>query len=78
MMPDELSILPLNGNQDITPKSTYKNYIVSEINYTKNIREGNFPINLKLIKQHQLKTPAWWLNIKRVCTTKAIFVRVVI
>ena len=30
-----LSILPINGNQETTHESTYKNEIVSEINDTK-------------------------------------------
>ena len=30
---------------------------MSEINYTKNITEGTFPINFKLIEKHQQKDP---------------------
>ena len=53
-----LSIFPLNGNQDTTQKSTYKKEIVPEINYNEEIHEGNFPINLKLIRKNQWKNPS--------------------
>ena len=46
-----LSIIPFNRNQDTTQKPTYQQEIVSEINDIKEIHEGNFPINLKLIKK---------------------------
>ena len=42
---DAISRFPLNGNQETTQKSTYQREIVSEINDTKEILEGNFPIN---------------------------------
>ena len=45
-------MIPLNGNQETTDKSTYQQEIVSEINYTEEIPEGNFPINLKSIQKH--------------------------
>ena len=54
-MTDTLSIFPLYGNQETTQKSTYKKEIVTEINDTKEIPEGTFPISLKLTKQHQQK-----------------------
>ena len=40
-----LSILPSNGNKDTKQKSTDQQEILSEINDTKEIPEGNFPIN---------------------------------
>ena len=52
---ETLSIFPLDGNQETTLKSTYKKEIVSEINDTKEIPEGKFPVNLKWIKQQQRK-----------------------
>ena len=56
-MTDALLILTLNGNLETTQKSNYKKEIVSEINDTNKIPEGNFPINLKLIKQYQRTEP---------------------
>ena len=50
---ERLSRIPLNGNQETTQKSTYQQEIVSEINDIKEIPEGTFPINLKLIQKHQ-------------------------
>ena len=50
MVTDRLSRIPLNGNEDTTHKSTYQQEIVSEINDTEELPEGDFPINLKLIK----------------------------
>ena len=48
-----LSRLTLNSNQETTKNSTYQNGIFPEINDTKGIPEGNFPINLKLIVTYQ-------------------------
>ena len=53
MVTDALSRLTFNGNQETTHKSNYQQEIVSEINDTEEITEGYFPINLKLIQQHQ-------------------------
>ena len=39
---DALSMLPINVNQDTTHESTYKKYIVSEINNTKELPEITF------------------------------------
>ena len=55
MIADTLSRLPLNGNQYTRQKSTYKKEIMSEINDTEEILEGNFPINLNLIQKYQAK-----------------------
>ena len=44
-MADAPSTFPLNGNQETTHESTYKNEIVSEIKDTKGEPEGTFPIN---------------------------------
>ena len=52
---DALSIFLLNRNQATPKKSTHQKEIVSEINDNEEIREGRFPINLKLINQHQRK-----------------------
>ena len=46
---DALSRFPLNGNQETAQKSTYQQEIVSEINDIREISEGTFPINIKLI-----------------------------
>ena len=51
MVADGLSRISLNGNQETTQNSTYQQEILSEINDTKEIPEGTFPINLKLIKK---------------------------
>ena len=56
-MADTLSRLTLNGNQDTTHNSTYQQEIVSEINDTEEIPEGTYPIDLKLIQQHQQAEP---------------------
>ena len=45
MVADVLSILPLNGNQETTQKSTYKKEIVIEINDTKELTKGTFTIH---------------------------------
>ena len=55
---DALSRLPLNGNQNTTQRSTYHKEIVSEINDIKELPEGNFPINLKLIQKYQRSEPS--------------------
>ena len=39
-------------------KSNYKEEIVSEINDIEELPEGNFPINLKLIKKYQRTEPS--------------------
>ena len=44
---DALSRLPLNGSQETTQNSTYKKYIVPEINNNIEIPEGNLPINYR-------------------------------
>ena len=43
---DGLSIIPLNGNEETTQKSTYQQEIVSEINDIEEILESTFPMNL--------------------------------
>ena len=43
---DRLSKIPSYGNEETTQKSTFQQEIVSEINDTKEISEGTFPINL--------------------------------
>ena len=55
---DALSIFHLNQNKETTQKSTYKKEIVSEINDTEEIPEGNFHINLKLIDKYQWTEPS--------------------
>ena len=50
-----LSIFPINGNQKTTQESTNKKEIVSEINDTEEFPEVIFPINFKIINQHQRK-----------------------
>ena len=45
MVAEVLSILPLNGNQETTQKSTYKKEIVIEINDTKELTKGTFTIH---------------------------------
>ena len=55
---DALSIFTLNRNQETTQKSTYQQEIVSEINDIKDIPEGTFPINLKLIQKYQRSEPS--------------------
>ena len=54
---DAISILLLNGNQT-THNYTYQQEIVSEINNKEEIPEGNFPITLKFIQQHQRSEPS--------------------
>ena len=49
---DRLSRTPLNGNEENTQKSTYQQEILSKINDTEEMPEGNFPINLKLIQKY--------------------------
>ena len=44
-MADALSAFPINGNQEATHESTYKKYIMSEINDTEELPEGLFLIN---------------------------------
>ena len=56
----------MNGNQETTQNSTYKKGVWSEINDTKEILEGTFPINLKLIKEHQWKHPSLIAKYKEV------------
>ena len=56
-MEDALSSFRINGNQETTYESTYKKEILSEINYTQDLPEDIFPINLKLIDQYQRKDP---------------------
>ena len=63
-MADTLLILPLNGNQKNTNKSTYQQEIVSEINGTEEISQVNFPINLKWIQQHQWAEPSLMAKCK--------------
>ena len=57
MVADELKILSLNRNKKTTQKSTYQKEIVSEINDTEELSEGNFPINLKIIQKYQRREP---------------------
>ena len=49
--------MPLNGNQEATQKSTYKQEMVSEINDIEELPEGSFPINLILIAKYQQQEP---------------------
>ena len=57
-MTHEISIFPISGNQDTTRESTCKKEILSEINDTEELPEGDFPINLKLTDQYQRKYPS--------------------
>ena len=72
-MADAPSTLPLNVNQENTRKYSYKKEIVSEINDTKEISEVTFPINLKLIKQHQQKYLILMDKYKEVTYQKGTF-----
>ena len=45
ILADALSILPLNGNQETTHKSTYQQEILSKINEIEEIPEDNFLMN---------------------------------
>ena len=54
---DAFSILPINSNQKTTQESTHKKEIVSEINDSKGLTEGDFTINFKIINQYQQKDP---------------------
>ena len=56
-MAGTISRLSISRNQETTHESTYKSLIVSEINETKELSEGIFPINLKSIDQYQCKYP---------------------
>ena len=55
---DRLSRTPLNGNEENTQKSTYQQEILSKINDTEEMPEGNFLINLKLIQKYQRLEPS--------------------
>ena len=55
---DALSMIPLNGNQETTQKSTYQKEVFSETNDIKALPEGTFPINLKLIQKQQRLEPS--------------------
>ena len=55
---DALSRLPLYGNQETTQKSNHQKEIMLEINYTEELPEGMFPINLKLIQKYQWAEPS--------------------
>ena len=55
---DGLSRIPLNGNGDTTKKSTHQKEKVLAINDIKEIPEGIFPINLKLIQLYQQLEPS--------------------
>ena len=46
---------------------------MSEINDTEEIHEGNFPINLKFIKQHQRKHPRLFSKYKEGAYKKGYF-----
>ena len=48
----------MNRNQETTEESNYKKKLLSEINNTKELFEGFFPINLKTIDQYQHKHPS--------------------
>ena len=52
-----LSIFSLNRNNETTQESTYKNDVVSEINDIKEISQGTFPFNLKLVEKYQQTEP---------------------
>ena len=52
-----LSRIPLKGNQEAKQKSAYQKEIVSEINDIKELPEGTFLINLKLIQKYQRSEP---------------------
>ena len=58
MVSEKLSILPLNGNKETAHNSIYQKEIVSEINDTEEIPEGNFPIILKWIHRYQRAEPS--------------------
>ena len=68
-----LSTLPLNWNQDTTHKSTYQKEIFSEINDIKELPEGTFSINLKLIQKHQGSEPSIIAKYKYVTYHKGYF-----
>ena len=57
MVEDALSRSPLNGDQETTQKSSYKKETVSYINDNKEIHEGYFSINFKLIEKYQRTEP---------------------
>ena len=52
-----LSIFTVNGNQKTTQECTHKKRIVSEINDIKELTDGIFSINIKLINHYQRKDP---------------------
>ena len=52
---EELSILPIIRNQETTQESNHRKEIVSEIIDNKELPEGDFTINFKLINQYQQK-----------------------
>ena len=55
---DAISRFPISWNQDTTQEFTYNKEKLSEINEIKELPEGIFPINLKLIDQYQRKYPS--------------------
>ena len=57
-MADTLTQLPNKGNQKTTHESNYIRETMSEINHIKEISEGMFPINFKIIFQYQRKYPS--------------------
>ena len=54
---EALSILTINSNQETTQESTHRKEIVSEIIDNKELPEGDFTINFKIINQYQQKNP---------------------
>ena len=50
---DTLSRLTINANQETTQESIYKNEIVSEIDDTKELPDGNSPMSVKLVGHYQ-------------------------
>ena len=68
-----ISILPLNGNEATTQKSTYQNKIVSEIDDIEELPEVTFPINLKLIQICHREEPSIKAKYKNVTYHKGSF-----
>ena len=59
-----LSMFPINWNQDITQESTYDREFMPEITDIRELPEGIFHINLKLIDPYQWKYPSLMAKYK--------------
>ena len=62
-----LSLLPKNGNQDITHETTYTTEIMLELYYIKELSEGTLPLSFNLIYHYQQEDP--FLTEKLKCAT---------